>query len=137
MRKLREIWYLVYPTLLSLCLAGACFCALSPSEVESLLNSPNASDAFGAVITFASIIIGFVGVLLTAIVSIKRESELIQYFLAKADKKAFSRLISRNILSGIGVALISAVLFFSGELYVILTGRGLALYVMNVTGVCA
>ena len=132
MRKLREIWYTVYPTLLSLCLAGVCFYALSPSEVISLLKAPNASDAFGAVITFASIIIGFVGVLLTAIVSIKRESELIQYFLAKADKKAFSRLISRNILSGIAVALVSAILFFSDELCVILTGRGLTLYIMSV-----
>ncbi len=122
-KVLYKFWYTFYPLVFSAITAIVLYWGLTPLEILSLLAADGMEGALGAIITFTSIIVGFIGVLLTSIVSVKRESELIQYFLSSVSKKAFTRLVSCNILSGIGTALSSAVLFCAEEIYCILLRR--------------
>lgn len=62
-------------------------------------------------VTFVSIIISFFGVLLTILISAKEKSELINYFLDSADKKAFSSSIKKLILHGLLTVIVAAILF--------------------------
>ncbi len=73
--------------------------------------SDNFSATLESMVTFVSIIISFFGVLLTILISAKEKSELINYFLDSADKKAFSSSIKKLILHGLLTVIVAAILF--------------------------
>lgn len=73
--------------------------------------SENFPATLEAMVTFVSIIISFFGVLLTILISAKEKSELINYFLDSADKKAFSSSIKKLILHGLLTVIVAAILF--------------------------
>lgn len=74
------------------------------------------SGALDAVMTFTSIVLGFVGVLLTTIVGIKKESKIVKYFFDNADKKDFSRVVKREICAGLCTAILSIAMYFPAEI---------------------
>ena len=102
----------MYPLLLSI-VATTAFAWTFIRQKFTILTMHNLPDALGAIITFTSIILGFVGVLLTSIVSIKKESEFVQYFFDNADKKYFCSVVSGNIFSGALLALVSVFMYFA------------------------
>ena len=71
------------------------------------------SDTLSAVITFVSIIISFFGVLLTILVSVKEQSEVINYFLDSIDRDDFVSSIKRLIVFGLLTVVFAAVLFLN------------------------
>lgn len=73
--------------------------------------SENFPATLESMVTFVSIIISFFGVLLTILISAKEKSELINYFLDSADKKAFSSSIKKLILHGLLTVIVAAILF--------------------------
>lgn len=82
---------------------------------HTIFCSRNLSSTLTAVITFVSIALSFIGLLLTTVVGIKRESSVARYFFDTVDKKAFVRVINKNAFTGVASALISIVLFFSDK----------------------
>lgn len=83
--------------------------------VYKIVLSNNMSNALNAVMTFTSIVLGFVGLLLTTIVGIKRESKIIKYFFDNADKKDFTSVVKKEVCSGLGTAVCTIALYFPKE----------------------
>ncbi len=105
-----EIWRKTYCTLIPMAVtAGYLFAFLGYDFC--FWNSENFGETLTSIITFVSIIISLFGVLLTILISAKDNSELIKYFLQKADKNAFIKAIKELILCGLSTVIVAAVLF--------------------------
>ncbi|WFR56351.1 hypothetical protein QA584_22460 [Anaerocolumna sp. AGMB13025] len=76
-------------------------------------DSKNFNEVFKSTITFISIIISFLGVLLTILISNKGKSNLIQYFFDNADKKKFASSLKLTIISGLAADVLSCLLLLN------------------------
>lgn len=83
----------------------------------SVMDSDNFTCLLTAIISGVSIIIGLFGVLLTNLISIRRDSELVQYFFESVDKKYFDKSVRKCILSGFVNLFFSALLILNDVLF--------------------
>lgn len=85
--------------------------------IKSLLSSNNITDVFNSTITCVSILIGFLGTLISQITSMNNEekstSSKIHLFFSLAKDKTVSFTISACILSGVTVIILSLFLLTS------------------------
>ena len=69
-------------------------------------------DALTGILTFSSLILGFIGVLLPAIMGMKKESDLVESFFKRVPPKRFSMFVRSNILSGLLLTICAVTMFF-------------------------
>lgn len=81
-----------------------------------VISSNNLPDALAGILTFATLILGFIGVLLPAIMSMKKESKLIAGFMKKISSESFSAYVRNNIISGILLNMCTVAMFFANDL---------------------
>lgn len=80
------------------------------------IQSCHLSDALSGILTFATLMIGFLGVLLPAVMSTRQDSKLVEKFFNSVPSKRFSLFIRNNILSGLFLNVCSIAMFFSIDL---------------------
>lgn len=80
------------------------------------IQSCHLSDALSGILTFATLMIGFLGVLLPAVMSTRQDSKLVEKFFSSVPSKRFSLFIRNNILSGLFLNICSIAMFFSIDL---------------------
>lgn len=80
------------------------------------IQSCHLSDALSGILTFATLMIGFLGVLLPAVMSTRQDSKLVEKFFSSVPSKRFSLFIRNNILSGLFLNVCSIAMFFSIDL---------------------
>ncbi len=83
--------------------------------MQIVVKSNNLSDALTGILTFTTLILGFVNVLLPAIISMKKESNLIAKFLRRISTKCFSDFIRNNILAGLCLTICTVIMFFIND----------------------
>lgn len=81
------------------------------------IRSRQLSEALSGILTFATLMIGFLGVLLPAVMSTRQNSKLVEKFLRSVPSKRFSLFIRNNILSGLFLNICSIVMFFSIDFF--------------------
>lgn len=86
-----------------------------------LLSSKQLSEALTGILTFTSLILGFIGVLLPTIMGMKKESELIEKFFKQVSPTRFSMFVRSNILSGLLLTICTVMMFFATDM----VGNGL------------
>ncbi len=79
----------------------------------SFEKSNNFVTILGVTITFVSIIISFFGVLLTILITARDKSEMIRYFMEKADSRKFAKNLKHMILVGLMLICVSALLYMN------------------------
>lgn len=89
----------------------------SDGLMELVISSDRLPDAMTGVITFTTLILGFIGVLLPAIMGMKKESELVEKFFKHISQKQFSGFIRSNIISGLWLTVITVIMFFANDLF--------------------
>ena len=109
-KKVLNGWRGIYCMVLPIIAVGVYIICYRVWEVK-IWESENFPATLESMVTFVSIIISFFGVLLTILISAKEKSELINYFLDSADKKAFSSSIKKLILHGLLTVIVAAILF--------------------------
>lgn len=72
-------------------------------------------DALTGILTFTTLILGFIGVLLPAIMGMKKESDLVGKFFRRVSPKRFSSFVRNNILAGLLLTICVVVMFFAGD----------------------
>nr|WP_302663382.1 hypothetical protein [uncultured Agathobaculum sp.] len=83
--------------------------------MQIVVRSDNLSDALTGILTFTTLILGFVNVLLPAIISMKKESDLISKFFRHISTKCFSDFIRNNILVGLCLIICTVIMFFVND----------------------
>lgn len=73
-------------------------------------------DALTGILTFTTLILGFIGVLLPAIMGMKKESDLVGKFFRRVSPKRFSAFVRNNILAGLLLTMCVVVMFFAKDL---------------------
>lgn len=111
-----RFWYQHYAIILAAMITYLLLAALKKDGSISIVSSANMPNALDAVMTFTSIVLGFVGVLVATIAGLKKETKIIQYFLEHVDKKYFLNVVKKEICSGLSTALITIMLYFPEEL---------------------
>lgn len=81
-----------------------------------IAKSDQLSDALTGILTFTTLILGFIGVLLPAIMGMKKESDLIGKFFRRVTPKRFSAFVRNNILAGLLLTMCVVVMFFAKDL---------------------
>lgn len=81
-----------------------------------VISSKQLPEALTGILTFTTLILGFLGVLLPAIMGMKKESVLVGSFFKKVPPKRFSRFIRSNILSGLLLTVCTVIMFFVNDL---------------------
>ena len=117
--SLKDLWHNWSVPILSLAGTSLSLFILKNNGILKIAYSKSMSSALDAVMTFTSIILGFMGVLLTTFASMKGKSSIIQFFLASVNKRYFLKVVSKEISSGLGVALLTISLYFPSELVLI------------------
>lgn len=80
-----------------------------------IATSDQLSDALTGILTFTTLILGFIGVLLPAIMGMKKESDLVGKFFRRVSPKRFSSFVRNNILAGLLLTICVVVMFFTGD----------------------
>lgn len=75
-----------------------------------IFESKNVSKIFELTVTFVSILLGFLGVLLSVVLSSIKEKNIIQYFFKTVDRKAFQSKLLGNVVLGIVLIIVSLLL---------------------------
>lgn len=78
--------------------------------------SDQLSDALTGILTFTTLILGFIGVLLPAIMGMKKESDLVGKFFRRVSPKRFSSFVRNNIIAGLLLTICVVVMFFVKDL---------------------
>lgn len=78
--------------------------------------SENFPDSLTSMVTFASIIISFLGVLLTLLISAKEKSRLVNYFLASANMDYFISSIKKLVANGLLTVILAMILFLKDKM---------------------
>lgn len=78
--------------------------------------SEHLSDALTGILTFTTLILGFIGVLLPAIMGMKKESDLVGKFFRRVSAKRFSLFVRNNILAGLFLTVCAVAMFFVKDL---------------------
>ncbi len=107
MKKIVEI---IYPYVISM-LVLIPFAFIS----NNLYQSENINAALEAVITVASLIIGFLGAILPIIMSMKNDSKLVKYVFEKDTDKLFLKYIKHTLVVGLIVIILSVTVFFRDQ----------------------
>lgn len=81
-----------------------------------IATSDQLSDALTGILTFTTLILGFIGVLLPAIMGMKKESDLVGKFFRRVSPKRFSAFVRNNILAGLLLTMCVVVMFFAKDL---------------------
>ena len=81
-----------------------------------LLKSKNINDMLSAVLSFVSILIGLISLLITTVLVNEKQSKTVRLFLDKVKRKRFYNTIFANIATGIICAFLSILLFFRRQL---------------------
>lgn len=81
-----------------------------------IIKSCHLTDALTGVLTFATLMIGFLGVLLPAVVSMRKDSDLISNFFKVVSPKRFSAFIRSNIIASLALNICSIIMFFSKDM---------------------
>lgn len=81
--------------------------------VKIIVVSKALKDVLDSIITFISIGVGLIGVLLTLLITLKKDSKIIIYFFKKANMKSFRRCIKYNICSGFTTIILSSLMYLS------------------------
>lgn len=79
---------------------------------NNIYRSENINAALEAVITVASLIIGFLGAILPIIMSMKNDSKLVKYVFEKDKDKLFLKYIKHTLIVGIIVIVVAVTIFF-------------------------
>lgn len=108
----KELWYHFYVLILSLAITFVLSYALNSFGILKIAYSKSLPCALDAIMTFTSIMLGFMGVLLTTFVGMKGESEVIKFFLSSVNKKYFLGVVKKEIISGLSTAFITISLYF-------------------------
>lgn len=114
----RNIYCWIIPT--SICLIYAVIYLLIKMRLldwYNLFDSSNVNNVLEAIVTFISIVISILGVLLPLIISTKDSSEMIKWFFSVIDKQYFITSVRRIFLSGLLAVFVSCVLFFHDIFY--------------------
>ena len=79
------------------------------------LMSKNTNDALTAIITVASLIIGFIGAILPVIMSMKNDSKFVKYVFEQDKDKLFLSYIKQTMLIGIILIIVAITLYFRDQ----------------------
>ena len=95
-----------------------CFydCCKKKNIIFSIIKSEHLTDALTGMLTFATLMIGFLGVLLPAVVSMRKDSDLISNFFKIVPPKRFSAFIRSNIIASLALNICSVIMFFSEDM---------------------
>lgn len=91
----------------------AMYFAISNYYGINMMDSVNFISLLSASISGISVIIGLFGVLLTNLISIRNESDMVQYFFRSVDKQYFGKTIRECITSGFLNLIVAAVLILN------------------------
>lgn len=112
--KINNLWLNKYTIVIPILIVVCYFIALT-KEIDGIhfTKSIYLQDMLTALITFSSIILSLLGVLLTIFISEKDKSRIIQYFFENSSKNEFVKQLKTIVVSGLMVIVISAVLFLN------------------------
>lgn len=82
----------------------------------NIRTSNNFKEVLNGLITLGSIIIGFLGAILPAILSLKNESKFVKYVFEYDTKKLFAKYLKTTIFFGLSDILISLVMYVTNSL---------------------
>jgi len=100
----------VYPAVGALIILGIKECFNISFPVEKF------DKILDGAINFSSIIVGFIGVLLAILVSIK-DTEIIRYIYSYVDKKVFMNYFRTAIITGLAVVVISSIMYIKNNYF--------------------
>lgn len=112
----KDLWYRFYVPAVSCLITFALSYGLKGPGILSVVYSENMPGALEAVMTFCSILLGFMGVLLATFAGMKSESAVIRRFLETADPRDFLGVVKKELSSGLGTALVTISLYFPAQL---------------------
>lgn len=84
--------------------------------VFAMIQSNHLSDALTGILTFSTLMVGFLGVLLPAVISTRKDSTIIKRFLDTVPPKRFSAFIRNNIVAGLFLNICAIAMFFCNDL---------------------
>lgn len=103
-------WFAIYPWLFSIVATALVIWFEKICEIN-ICSGDGFRDLLTAVVTFVSVVIGLLGVLLTCLITIRDTSKLVKYFLKESPKKVFQNGIKQCILSGLLLVIMTCALF--------------------------
>lgn len=110
MKKIKNWWNEYYPSVLSIILTLLLGFFIWANNLN-ISDFNEVKSVFEGTLTFTSIILGFIGVLITFVVSLKSESERVLYFFDHIDQSFFVRIVKYQILSGLLLSVLSISMF--------------------------
>ncbi len=110
MRKMRKILEGIYP--FAIPIAIVIFLWIGGNKY---IDSVNMNSALEAIITTASIIIGFIGAILPVIVGMKNNSKLVKRVFELDKNKLFLKYIKHTLITGVLLIICSVILFYRDQ----------------------
>lgn len=107
--KINEIWCSIYQWILPISVMYLLNYVFKKYKLE-VWNSGNYSDMLSALITFISIVISVLGLLIPALISSKQDERVLK-FLKLANNKIFVGILKQTIVSGVGSILLICTLY--------------------------
>lgn len=112
--KIGKNYIYVIPSIASLCfIIFSILHIIFKLDTNELLDSKNFNDLLKTLITFVSINISFLGVLITILISNKDKISSLKYFMSKVDKWYFSTCLKSTIIAGFVSVLLSCLLLMN------------------------
>ena len=131
--NLKYRWFDIYPWIFSVI---GTFLVMKFEKIYgvNIGTSEGFSDLLAMVVTFVSVVIGLLGVLLTCLISIRDTSKLVKFFFEKSKKNKFQNGIKQCILSGLLLVMATCALFiwdlFPGKLFALIKYSWVFLFVL-------
>ncbi len=82
----------------------------------NIFDSKNIQSLFEVTITFVSILLGFLGVLISSVLSLSNDSNIIGHFFKTVNRNNFKNKIMQSVVSGIFLVLNSLILIVSDSI---------------------
>lgn len=117
---MQDIWVNIYsyviPTLFLALYIALEFCCGKGVFQKNIADSENIGNMLNGTITFVTIIMSIFGFLIPALVSNKRDCGMVEFFLARADRKFFVARLKALVMSGMMTVLLCLLLFLNDVL---------------------
>lgn len=100
-----------YPLILGMCI-GVVFAVLRITGIVNFYVMDDFNDLLSAVVSFVSILIGLISLLITTVLVNEKNSTIVDSFLDIVGRNRFYKATRANIVSGILTAFFSVLLYF-------------------------
>lgn len=100
-----------YPLIFGICI-GAVFVVLQANGIVNFLSVENFNDVLNAVMSFVSILIGLISLLITTVLVNEKNSTIVDSFLDVVGRNRFYKATRANIVTGVFTAFFSVLLYF-------------------------